>query len=166
MNVAKPLDGSDAQRVGLKKSAQSSTGYLTKYNGVDAQSDRSFLHFDVNKAKGKCRLHLHKRSMSHFRHVVYYGDLSFVKLHLKMTPRLSLKPSRDIVGVGHWVWTYYGQHGGLEFLEWPLEFQIWSLGLLNAYVGDHFDMNITKKVAIVPVWKLENMTRTLRSVKR
>ena len=120
--------------------------YLTKYGSVVARSDLrdTLLHDDtVSKAASKCVLKLDTKSINKFRHIVYYGDLSFVMLHLNTKPPLSLKPSKQIVGVGHWVWTYFGQRGGLEFLEWPSEFQIWSLGLLYTYVGDPLVMNIS-----------------------
>ena len=91
-----------------------------------------------------CELGLEFRSITRFRHLVYYGDLNFVILHLKLGDGLEFLPSRNIVGESHWVWTFYGRHGGLEFLDWPLEFHIWSLGLLNAYVGGPMDMYIDK----------------------
>ena len=125
----------------------SSMKYLTEYGSVVARSDlrEALLHDDtVTKAAPKCALELDGESISKFRHIVYYGDLSFVMLHLNMVYPLSLKPSKDIVGVRHWVWTFYGQHGGLQFLEWPSEFQIWSLGLLYTYVGEPLDMKISK----------------------
>ena len=126
--------------------APNSKNYLTKYGSEVARSGLrdNLLHKNGSEFEQKCFLELHKGSINQFRHIVYYGDLSLVMLHLNVAPPLSLKPSKDIVGVGHWVWTYYGQRGGLEFLTWPSEFQIWSLGLLYTYVGDPLVMNISR----------------------
>ena len=92
----------------------------------------------------ECKLQLNDKSISKFRQIVYNNDLSFAYLHLEMEQPLHLKESKYVVGVSHWVWTFYGRHGGLEFLRWPIEFQIWSLGLLNSFVGGPFDMFINK----------------------
>ena len=89
-----------------------------------------------------CSLQLKQKSISYFRHVAYYGDLGFVFLRLNFTDGLVLQASDDIVGENVWIWTYYGQKGGLEFLSWPMEFGVWSMGILSTFVGGPLDMEL------------------------
>ena len=89
--------------------------------------------------KRHCKLQLARKSITKFRHIVYYNDLNYVTLHLIMTDG-SFAPSKSIVGVNHWIWTYFGERGGLPFLKWPLEFGSWSFGLLNTFTGGPFKM--------------------------
>ena len=94
---------------------------------------------EATLVKRQCKLQLAYKSISEFRHSVYYKDLNYVTLHLILVNG-SLAPSRFIVGVNHWIWTYYREHGGLASLNWPLEFGSWSFGLLNTFTGGPIDM--------------------------
>ncbi|XP_060598999.1 uncharacterized protein LOC132752661 isoform X2 [Ruditapes philippinarum] len=87
-----------------------------------------------NKEDTICTLKLKKSSINKFRHFVYYQEANFVFLDLVQSSGANIKGSKLIVGENIWVWTFYGKEGGLEILNWPIEFRIWSLGLLSNYV--------------------------------
>ncbi|KAL4227697.1 hypothetical protein ACF0H5_013132 [Mactra antiquata] len=84
----------------------------------------------------KCSLELSNKSISKFRHTVFYGEDSFAYLKLIPGPGVGIVGERLIVGPDVWVWTYYGKEGGLEILKWPIEYGIWSMGLLTVFVVD------------------------------
>ena len=89
-----------------------------------------------------CTLELKNKSINNFRHIVYYGDLGLAFLRLNLTNGLSLGGSKDVVGENMWIWTYFGKKGGMEFLTWPIEYGIWSIGILNTFVGGPLNMEL------------------------
>ena len=89
-----------------------------------------------------CVLKVDSKSVQHFRHIAYYKDLGFVFLRLYFKNGLELDSSKYVVGGNVWIWTYYGQKGGLEFLSWPMEFGIWSMGILYTFVGGPLDIEL------------------------
>ncbi|KAL3874230.1 hypothetical protein ACJMK2_037275 [Sinanodonta woodiana] len=92
-----------------------------------------------------CTISLDKSSISRFRHEVWYNEWNFVSLHLTFPDGIEVQSTRDVVGPFVWIWTFFGNKGALEFLSWPIEFGIWSMGFLNAYSGDlpNFKLNVT-----------------------
>ncbi|KAK3611325.1 hypothetical protein CHS0354_029975 [Potamilus streckersoni] len=92
-----------------------------------------------------CIISLHKSSVSKFRHEVWYNEWNYVSLHLTFPDGIEVQGTKDVVGPLVWIWTFYGNKGALEFLSWPIEFGIWSMGFLNAYSGDlpNFKLNVT-----------------------
>lgn len=80
----------------------------------------------------KCQLYVDKTSLDTFRHFVYIKKANYVYLNLKPDPNsdIALKRANWTVGKNIWIWTFWGQEGAFEFLRWPTEFGIWSLGLL------------------------------------
>ena len=88
-----------------------------------------------------CVLKLDSKSVQHFRHVTY-KNFGYVFLRLHFTNGLELHSSKYVVGGDVWIWTYFGQNGGREFLRWPMEFGIWSMGILYTFVGGPFDMEL------------------------
>ncbi|KAK3611328.1 hypothetical protein CHS0354_029979 [Potamilus streckersoni] len=83
-----------------------------------------------------CTLSLSKSSISIFRHYVWRNEWNFVSLHLTFPAEIEVIGTEDVVGPLHWIWTFYGNKGALEFLSWPIEFGIWSMGILNEYSGE------------------------------
>ena len=97
---------------------------------------------NIENNDNSCLLQLTKKSVIHFRHVTYYNDFNFVFLRLNLKNKLTLHASKCIVGENVWIWTYYGKKGGLEFLRWPMEFGIWSMGILSTFVAGPLDMEL------------------------
>ena len=89
-----------------------------------------------------CKLELKIKSIGFFRHAVKYSNLAFVFLRLNMNNGLTLRGSNKVVGENVWIWTFYGKTGGLKFLKWPYEFGIWSVGILNTFVGGPLDVDL------------------------
>lgn len=83
---------------------------------------------------GECELELCEKCISKFRHVVYYSEAAFVYLKLLPSDGVGIRGENSVVGENIWIWTFYGKDGGLQFLRWPMEFGIWSMGLLTSYV--------------------------------
>ncbi|XP_045215930.2 uncharacterized protein LOC123566120 [Mercenaria mercenaria] len=81
-----------------------------------------------------CKVELESGCIKKFRHIVYYSEANFVYLKLVPNAGVNITGSKLIVGENLWVWTFYGKEGGLEILNWPIEFGIWSMGLLSSYV--------------------------------
>jgi len=79
-----------------------------------------------------CQLVVDRKSVDRFRHLVYFQKANYV--YLNLTPvagsGIELKKANWTVGENIWIWTFWGQEGAFEFLRWPTEFGIWSLGLL------------------------------------
>ena len=94
--------------------------------------------------KVKCILKIADKSLESFTDEVYEQQYAFVYLRLKTRPGLQLDElANRTVYSDLWIWTYSGKTGGYEFLKWPMEFGIWSLGILYSYVPVRpFDIEI------------------------
>ncbi|KAL4238667.1 hypothetical protein ACF0H5_003374 [Mactra antiquata] len=100
-------------------------------------------HLGSSIKRSRCVLKLDKNDIDKFRRLVFYHESELV--YLKLVPRegVSIKDDPSTVGANIWTWTYYGKHGGIKFLRWPIEFGIWSTGLLNNYVfSKPMEMNL------------------------
>lgn len=122
-----PLKGANNNIVGNNTETT-----LAKRNNTQAKFLRdAFVH---SSDEAECVLKLRPKCVDKFRHVVYYSEASFVYLQLFNDTDVSITGGKEVVGANLWVWTFYGKEGGLEFLNWPMEFGIWSLGLLTSFV--------------------------------
>lgn len=94
--------------------------------------------------KVKCILKIADKSLESFTDEVYEQQYAFVYLRLKTRRGLQLDElANRTVYPDLWIWTYSGKTGGYEFLKWPMEFGIWSLGILYSYVPVRpFDIEI------------------------
>ena len=97
---------------------------------------------------GQCVVELIQKSINHFRHIVYYGENSYVylRLHAAKGSNVNITGGKWILEENIWIWTFYGKEGSLEFLKWPEEFGIWSMGLLYNYViREPMDLYLERK---------------------
>ncbi|XP_045215927.2 uncharacterized protein LOC123566118 [Mercenaria mercenaria] len=94
-----------------------------------------------------CKLELCKKCISLFRHDVYTSEANFVYLKLNPASGVTIRGRKQIVGEDLWVWTFSGKEGGFGFLKWPIEFGIWSMGLLTSYALTTPQDIIIKKVS-------------------
>ncbi|KAL3858275.1 hypothetical protein ACJMK2_012871 [Sinanodonta woodiana] len=90
----------------------------------------------------ECNISLAKEAITKFRHDVWYNGWNFVSLHLTLSANNTLKGTNVVVGPSVWIWTFYGKKGALEFLSWPIEFGIWSMGFLNMHSGDLHNLKL------------------------
>ena len=86
-----------------------------------------------------CTLDVTNASIDAFKKAVMSKDLSFVYLRLR---GVDLIGSKWIVGEDFWIWTFGGQSGGIEFLTWPVDFGVLSMGILNFHVGGPLEMHL------------------------
>lgn len=84
--------------------------------------------------RGNCKLDVSNKSIDKFRHIVYYKEAIFVYLNLVPGKGVNISGNESVVNENIWVWTFAGKEGGLETLNWPVEYGIWSMGLLLSYV--------------------------------
>lgn len=98
---------------------------------VNFKSNESFQEENI-PGDQTCELALSDKSISQFRHLVYYFEKNFVYLQLNSNSSgVKIIGDKNIVGENIWVWTFAGRDGGIEFLKWPIEFGIWSMGFLT-----------------------------------
>ena len=86
-----------------------------------------------------CSLSVTNASINTFKRAVMSKDLSFVYLRLR---GMKLTGSKKIVGEDFWIWTFGGKSGGTEFLTWPIDFGVLSMGILNLYVGGPLEVDL------------------------
>ncbi|XP_052803716.1 uncharacterized protein LOC128233883 [Mya arenaria] len=105
-----------------------------KTNGVQKANTHGFDMYVPKTAK--CNISVTRRSVNRFRHLVYREQSNYV--YLKLIPALesgiTLTKGKWIISENIWIWTFWGKEGAVEFLKWPREFGVWSMGLLYEYV--------------------------------
>ncbi|XP_052283015.1 uncharacterized protein LOC127879938 [Dreissena polymorpha] len=79
---------------------------------------------------GKCILSIERPIIEAFRHTVQKDKSNFMYLNLTGAEGVQLKKGKYTIAANIWVWTFWGKEGALEYLHWPTEFGIWSMGLL------------------------------------
>ncbi|KAH3881330.1 uncharacterized protein LOC127879797 [Dreissena polymorpha] len=89
------------------------------------------------KESGECILEIESDVINQFRHIIYTEASNFAYLNLTATSDVSIQKANYTIGENVWVWTFYGKEGAFEFLRWPTEFGIWSMGLLYESVTVH-----------------------------
>ncbi|XP_052803719.1 uncharacterized protein LOC128233886 [Mya arenaria] len=94
--------------------------------------EKAGLNGKENSVSEECVIEVEKRSVDRFRHLVFRSDSNFVFLNLtsKNGSGIHLKRAKWTISEHIWIWTFSGKEGALEFLKWPAEFGIWSMGLL------------------------------------
>lgn len=93
----------------------------------NVQSNHKF-----TQLKNTCRLKVSEGDAHKFRTKVVTDNSIFV--HLKLVSgdsKIKFESSLETVEETQWVWTFLGSRGGHMFLQFPVEFGIWSLGLLE-----------------------------------
>ena len=127
-------------KIGASTSEQLTDTRISKYNAP--QIDGSLTTNITGKEKNECTLKIADESLELFTHACHYRDLAFV--YLQLHPRHGLKIGGLQWTVYHdlWIWTYRGDKGGFEFLTWPMDFGIWSLGILYSFVDGPFAIDI------------------------
>ena len=101
------------------------------------------LHTNVTgDVENNCILDVTDESLELFTHACHFKDLAFVYLKLRPMNELQLNALPKTVSPDLWIWTYRGDKGGFEFLSWPMDFGIWSLGILYSYVDGPFNVDI------------------------
>lgn len=100
--------------------------------------------FPNNDNMGRCRMKVHENSAQFFRFKVLTENANLIHLKLNFThdTTLSIQSRPCVIQPYHWIWTYNGDGGASQYLNWPMEYGVWSLGLLNAQTIGPIDINI------------------------
>ncbi|XP_052807172.1 uncharacterized protein LOC128236309 [Mya arenaria] len=94
--------------------------------------EKAGLNGKEDSVSEECAIEVETRSVDRFRHLVFRSDSNFVLLNLTSNygSGIHLRKAEWTIAENIWIWTFYGKEGALEFLKWPTEFGIWSMGLL------------------------------------
>lgn len=107
-----------------------------------SEIDGPFITKNTGKYKNECKLKVANESLELFTHACHYRDLAFVYLQLCPQHGLEIDGLPRTVYHDLWIWTYRGDKGGFEFLSWPMDFGIWSLGILYSFVDGPFAIDL------------------------
>ncbi|KAL4218859.1 hypothetical protein ACF0H5_021447 [Mactra antiquata] len=147
----------------------------------EAENDIILLPSGPTNNSNQCVLTLGENNVDLFRHLVFYNDFEFVYLKLNPQEGVVIKGNGSTVGANIWTWTFYNdKHGGMKYLRWPIEFGIWSVGLLNNHVftkpmemdlhrvsGNCSNLMVGKsKDDLIIGTALLNLTMTMKAIKR
>ncbi|XP_052803525.1 uncharacterized protein LOC128233741 [Mya arenaria] len=101
-------------------------------HGTVSSVEKAELNGQEDSVSEECVIEVEKPSLDRFRHLVFRADSNFVFLNLTSNydSGIHLKKAKWTIAENIWIWTFYGKEGALEFLKWPTEFGIWSMGLL------------------------------------
>ena len=96
-----------------------------------------------NGVDSKCWFSVSESTKKKFLHEVLKHSYSLVNFELRFENTSSkTKEEKCVIQGNKWTWTFPGPKGSRQYLNWPLEYRVWSLGLLNFYTLDGFDLPI------------------------
>lgn len=93
-----------------------------------------WVHFFPEKDNSNfCNMEVSRLSIETFKYLVLVRNANLVRLKLRFYSNGSeYVPSICVLQPYRWVWTYDGIGGARQYLNWPMEYSTWSLGLLDA----------------------------------
>jgi hypothetical protein len=92
-----------------------------------------------NGGDSECHFTVSQETKREFLKAIRHGDYDFGRFHLQM----KYKETFCALQGNEWVWTFPGPSGGREFLNWPVEYGIWSLGFLTSKRLHNFIVPLT-----------------------
>lgn len=95
-----------------------------------------------NGVDSKCWFSVSYDTKKKFLHEVSKNSYSLVNFVLHFD-NVSTTESRCVIQGNKWTWTFPGPKGARQYLDWPLEYRVWSLGLLSMYTLDDFSVPLT-----------------------
>jgi len=138
------IQDNDKQRVKRRIRIDKADGFTMKEMDSKSLTQKlktSFM-FDKSSAlteEGRCRMRISNISLSFFAYKVIQTDYNYAFMSLRPSRghNITINSSPHVINGNIWIWTYFGPDGGLEFLKWPIEFGIWSMGILYESVLRH-----------------------------
>ena len=125
------------RRVRRRISKDKTEGSIMKRKDSNSLTEKfkNVLMFDQSSSLtkgGRCKMRLSNASLTLFSHRVAQTEYNYVFLGLMANKRqnITINSSPKVINGNIWIWTYFGPDGGKEFLKWPIEFGIWSMGIL------------------------------------
>ncbi|XP_052812375.1 uncharacterized protein LOC128239951 [Mya arenaria] len=138
----KSHDGLSKNEVSLRSSTKD-IGLFQLNNTLDETENRAirrnsipFNNFTDNK---ECVMKVENCSLNTFAYSIWRFQSNYVFIGLKQRNNsgITIKSNPDVINGDIWIWTFWGKDGAQEFLRWPIEFGIWSLGILYQSVLRH-----------------------------
>lgn len=98
-----------------------------------------------NNVTEKCSMEVKVQDQEQFLFHLKNSNFAWVlfRIYLTFDVKEILK-TKCAIEPYHWTWTFPAPHGAYEFLKWPKEYGIWSMGLLDMY--SYGPLNISMKV--------------------
>ncbi|OWF35145.1 hypothetical protein KP79_PYT05420 [Mizuhopecten yessoensis] len=79
-----------------------------------------------------CNMDIDNETLCKFVYEVVKNNYNFVHLYLQFFGNGNATYTKCVIEPQQWVWTYKGPGGALQYLKWPPEYSVWSMGLLAA----------------------------------
>ncbi|XP_052818884.1 uncharacterized protein LOC128244832 [Mya arenaria] len=100
-----------------------------KKRNVIKRNAMVFKNLAVNK---KCKMKVDQRTVSTFIYRVWRFESRYVFMGLRPEngSGIKIRSSPDVINGNIWTWTFWDKNEAQEFLRWPIEFGIWSMGIL------------------------------------
>lgn len=92
----------------------------------------------TNGVDSDCHLAVSLRTKHKFLEAIKHGGYDFFTFHLEMEYNETVCALQG----NKWSWTFPGPHGGLYFINWPVEYGIWSLGFLSSKTLYNFPVSL------------------------
>ncbi|XP_052812411.1 uncharacterized protein LOC128239975 [Mya arenaria] len=100
----------------------------------------NYLAFNNSTGNKKCEMEMSRFSLDYFMYSIQRYESNYVFLGLRQansSSGITIRSKPDVINGDIWIWTFWGKDGAQEFLRWPIEFGIWSMGILYQSVLRH-----------------------------
>ncbi|XP_052764701.1 uncharacterized protein LOC128206349 [Mya arenaria] len=125
-----------SKNVSQQKITVKEIGLLQQNTYFDAYRTNRFRRYSkhVNNLTDtkECEMKVHYRTLNAFVHLIgrYESNYVFLGLQPSKGSGITIRSNPDVVDGNTWIWTFKGKDGAVEFLRWPVEFGVWSIGML------------------------------------
>lgn len=102
---------------------------------------------DQTYNSGSCKMIIQPESWRNLKYKIILEKANFVYLQMNFisSEPITVKSRPCVVQPNLWIWTYKGRGGARQYLNWPMEYSVWSLGLLDAHTHGPITLNVTVK---------------------
>jgi hypothetical protein len=99
----------------------------------------------VNNVTENCSMEVNEQDEERFLFQLKNSEFALVLFRFYLTFDVKeIFKTKCLIEPHLWTWTYPAPYGAYQFLKWPKEYGIWSMGLLDMY--SYGPMNISMKV--------------------
>ncbi|XP_069124253.1 uncharacterized protein [Argopecten irradians] len=95
-----------------------------------------------------CPMEISHKTMNKFVYDVINKKYNFVNLYLDFFGKGDATFTPCVIQPQRWIWTYSGPGGAFQYLKWPPEYSVWSMGFLTAssqLIPYNFNISIQSK---------------------
>lgn len=98
---------------------------------------------EENGVTNECKMKVKQRDVDEFLFRLRKDEFTtrLFKFRLIFQKREILQ-TKCVIEPFNWVWTFPGVKGAMQFLKWPNEYSVWSLGLLDSYSQGPMNISI------------------------